>query len=187
MDFLQLRFLGPLKWREPHKSPKVVDFVQSAPFPEAISKAPVDFLDFRLLGPPKWREPHKSPKFVDFVESAPFPEAIFQGSCGFPATPASGTAEMEGTPQKPKSCRFCILEKGPSEIGQECAPNPLTWQNPASISRIQPLRGKPSRSLCVAPLKEELWESMWPFSGGHILEKGPPRDQPRMCSKPFIL
>ena len=60
MDFLQLRFLGPLKWREPHKSPKVVDFVQSAPFPEAISKAPVDFLDFRLLGPLKWREPQKS-------------------------------------------------------------------------------------------------------------------------------
>ena len=29
--------------------------------------------------------------------------------------------------------------------------------------------------MCVAPLKEELWESMWPFSGGHILEKGPPR------------
>ena len=61
---------------EPHKSPKFVDFVEPAPFPEAISKAPVDFLDFRLLGPPKWREPHKSPKFVDFVESAPFPEAI---------------------------------------------------------------------------------------------------------------
>ena len=36
-----------------HKSPKVVDFVESAPFPEAIPKAPVDFLDFRLLGPPK--------------------------------------------------------------------------------------------------------------------------------------
>ena len=29
--------------------------------------------------------------------------------------------------------------------------------------------------MCVAPLQEELWESMWPFSGGHILEKGPPR------------
>ena len=27
------------KWREPHKSPKVVDFVQPAPFAEAISKA----------------------------------------------------------------------------------------------------------------------------------------------------
>ena len=67
-----------------------------------------------------------------------------------------------------------ILEKGPSEIGQECAPNPLTWQNPASIYRIQPLRGMPGRSLCVAPLQEELWESMWPFSEGHILEKGPP-------------
>ena len=26
--------------------------------------------------------------------------------------------------------------------------------------------------MCVAPLKEELWESMWPFSEGHILEKG---------------
>ena len=28
---------------------------------------------------------------------------------------------------------------------------------------------------------------LWPFSGGHILEKGPPRDRPRMCSKSFIL
>ena len=26
-----------------------------------------------------------------------------------------------------------------------------------------------------------------PFSGGHILEKGPPRDRPRRCSKSFIL
>ena len=81
MDFLGFRLLGPPKWREPHKSPKVVDFVESAPFPEAISKAPVDFLDFRLLGQPKWREPHKSPKFVDFVESAPFPEAILMKLC----------------------------------------------------------------------------------------------------------
>ena len=70
-------------------------------------------------------DPHKSLKFVDFIEPAPFPEAI--------------------------------------------------------------LRGKSGRFLCVAALKEELWESMWPFSGGHILEKGPPGDRPRMCSKPFIL
>ena len=48
-------------------------------------------------------------------------------------------------------------------------------------------RSEHGRSLCVAPLKEQLWESMWPFSGGHILEKGPPRDRPRMCSKSFIL
>ena len=33
---------------------------------------------------------------------------------------------------------------------------------------------KQGRSLCLVPLKEELWESMWAFSGGHILEKGPP-------------
>ena len=71
------------KWREPHKRPKFVEFVESAPFPEAISKAPVEFLDFRLLGPPKWREPHKSPKFVDFVESAPFPEAISKAPVDF--------------------------------------------------------------------------------------------------------
>ena len=103
MDFLDFRLLGPLKWREPQKSPKFVDFVKFAPFPEAISKAPVDFLlDLRLLGPLKWREPYKSPKVVDFVSGS-----HFQGPCGFPAFPASGTAEMEGTPQKPKSCRFC--------------------------------------------------------------------------------
>ena len=37
------------------------------------------------------------------------------------------------------------------------------------------------------PTKKQLWGSMWPFSGGHILEKGSPRDRPRMCSKSFIL
>ena len=68
---------------EPHKSPKVVDFVEPALFPEAISKAPVDFLDFRLLGPPKWREPYNRPKCVDFVESAPFPEAISKAPVDF--------------------------------------------------------------------------------------------------------
>ena len=63
---LDFRLVGPLKWRE-HKSPKVVNFVESAPFAEAISKAPWDLLDFRLLGPLKWRKPHKSPQVVDFV------------------------------------------------------------------------------------------------------------------------
>ena len=59
MDFLEIRLLGPPKWREPHKSLKFVDFVESAPFPEAISKAPVDFLDFRP--PPKAGVPRFCP------------------------------------------------------------------------------------------------------------------------------
>ena len=53
LDFLDVWLLGPLKWREPHKSPKVVDFVESAVFAEAISKALLDFMDFRPLGPLK--------------------------------------------------------------------------------------------------------------------------------------
>ena len=44
---------------EPHKSLKFVDFVESAPFPEAISKAPVYFLDFRP--PPKAGVPRFCP------------------------------------------------------------------------------------------------------------------------------
>ena len=103
MDFLHFRPLRPPKWREPCKSPKFVDFVESAPFSEAISNTPVNFLDFQLLGPPKWREHYKSLKFVDFVESGPFPEAISKA----PRFPTSGIAEMEGTPQKPKICGFC--------------------------------------------------------------------------------
>ena len=73
-----------------------VDFAESAPFPEAISKAPADFLAFRLLGPPKWREHHKSPKFVDFVESAPFLEAISKAPVDF--LDFRVAAEMEGNP-----------------------------------------------------------------------------------------
>ena len=68
--------LGPPKWREPHKSPIFVDFVQSAPFPEPFP-APVDFLDFRLLGPPKWRNPTKAAKSsisqCSFLFRKPFP------------------------------------------------------------------------------------------------------------------
>ena len=60
MDFLDFRPLGPPKWRETHKSPKVVDFAESVPFAEAISKAFMDFLDFRFVGPPKWREPESA-------------------------------------------------------------------------------------------------------------------------------
>ena len=45
---------------------------------------------------------------------------------------------------------------------------------PGPPLRGRPLRGRPGRSLCVAALKEELWESMWPFSGGHTLERVPP-------------
>ena len=53
LDFLDVRPLGPLEWREPHKSRIVVDFVESALFAEAISKALLDFMDFRPLGPLK--------------------------------------------------------------------------------------------------------------------------------------
>ena len=77
--------------KESHKSPKFVDFVESAPFPEAISKAPADFLDFRLLGPPKWREPHKSRHFhgpVDFLDFRP------------------PRGRNEGTPQKQQNRPF---------------------------------------------------------------------------------
>ena len=85
---------------------------------------------------------------------------------------------MERTPQQLKICRFCRVR---SFSGKH-------FQNPASISRIQPLRGRPGRSLCVAPLKEELWESMWPFSGGHILEKGPlPRSAKNVLQTLYLM
>ena len=61
----------------------------------------MDFLDFRPLGPPKWREIHKSPKVVDFVESASVAEAICKSLVNF-LDFRSGTAEKEGTSQKPK-------------------------------------------------------------------------------------
>ena len=134
--FPDFRLLGQPKWKEPHKSPKFVDFVESAPFPEAISKAPVDFLDFRSLGPPKWREPHKSPKVVDFVQSAPFPEAI-SGPCGFLGFPASGTAEMKGTPQKPSILYSPLLFRKPF-------PRPL-WISWISGSRTAEMEGTPQK------------------------------------------
>ena len=46
MDFLDFRLLRQPTWREPHKSLKSVDFVESAPFPEAI----LDFQDSALTG-----------------------------------------------------------------------------------------------------------------------------------------
>ena len=216
MNFLDFQLLGPPKWREPHKSLKFVDFVESGPFrqpfprplwiswisglwdrrnegnPTKVQKLSIlqSPLLFRKPFPrPLWiswisglwdrriKETPQKPKICGFCRVRSFSGSHFQGPCGFPGFPASATADMEGTPQKLKICRFCRVR---SFSGSH-------FQNPASISRIQPLRGRPGRSLCVAPLKEELWESMWPFSGGHILEKGPPRDRPRMCSKPFIL
>ena len=92
------------------QKPKTCRFCRVLSFSGSHFQGPVDFLDFLLLGPPKWREPQKSPKFVDFiepVESAPFPQAISKAPVDFPGFPASGAAEMEGTPQKPKICRFC--------------------------------------------------------------------------------
>ena len=70
----------PASGRDPNKSPKVVDFVESAPFVKAVSKAPVDF---RPLEPPKWRELHKSSQIVDFAEPAPFAEAISKAFVDF--------------------------------------------------------------------------------------------------------
>ena len=72
-------------------------------------------------------------------------------------------ALVAGRPTKPFGTHECSKESGPRSAAKQ------------------------DRSSCVAPLLEQLWESMWPFSGGHILEKGSPRDRPRMCSKSFIL
>ena len=69
-----------------------------------------------------------------------------------------------------------ILEKGPPPRSAKNVLQALYLMTKFNVAksgcgfpRIPPLRGRPGRSLCVAPLKEELWESMWPFSGGHIL------------------
>ena len=84
MDFLEIRLLGPPKWREPHKSLKFVDFIESAPFPEAISKAPVDFREGRcaqILSGRQQHEPRinpggatKSSKFGDSLEGCAHPK-----------------------------------------------------------------------------------------------------------------
>ena len=76
----------------PQKPKKFVDFVETAPFPEAISKAPVDFLDFRPPGAAEGRcaqilsrrqqhEPRISPggatkssKFGDSLEGCAHPK-----------------------------------------------------------------------------------------------------------------
>ena len=152
-------------------------FCRARSFSGSHFQGPCGFPGFPVSGTAEIKETPQKPKICGFCRVRSFSGSHFQGPCGFPGFPASATADMEGTPQKLKICRFCRVR---SFSGSH-------FQNPASISRIQPLRGRPGRSLCVAPLKEELWESMWPFSGGHILEKGPPRDRPRMCSKPFIL
>ena len=43
------------------------------------------------------------------------------------------------------------------------------------------------RSLPGSPRCRQALVAGRPFSGGHILEKGPPRDRPKRCSKSFIL
>ena len=91
--FPDFRLLGPPKWREPHKSPKFVDFVESASFPEAISKAPVDFLDFRLLGPAFMEGTPQKPKTCRFCRVRSFSGSHFQGPYGFPGFPP----EIKGT------------------------------------------------------------------------------------------
>ena len=47
--------------------------------------------------------------------------------------------------------------------------------------------GPRCRSLPGSPRCRQALVAGRPFSGGHILEKGPPRDRPRRCSKSFIL
>ena len=63
--------------------PKVVDEVESAPFAEAISKAPSD-LDFRLLGTAEVAGTPQQPKSCRFVESAPLAEAISKAPSNLP-------------------------------------------------------------------------------------------------------
>ena len=141
---------------KPRKSPKLVDFVESARFAEAISKACVDFLDFLLLGPPK--------------SSLAGAEGPYGG----------GRAVLCVWPGGPR-CREALVAGKPSLLGGPRCREALVAGRP-SLPGVPRCR----EALCVAPLKQELWESMWPFSGA-ILEKGPPRDRPRMCSKSFIL
>ena len=47
--------------------------------------------------------------------------------------------------------------------------------------------GRPSLpgGSCVAPLKEQLWGSMWPFSESHILEKGFPEIRQECAPNPL--
>ena len=116
---------------------------------------------------------------------------------------------MEGTPQEPKICRFCRVRSFsgshfqgpcgfpgfPAAAEGRCA-QILSGrqQHEPRISQGGATKSSPAEGRCaqISPGRqqqepEELWRSMWAFSGGHILEKGPPRDRPRMCSKPFIL
>ena len=98
------------KWREPQKSPKVVDFVQPAPFAEAISKAPSCWIS-GFLDRQNARKPHKSPTVVDFVEPAPFAEGISKAPSDLLEFQLLGPP-----PQKPKSCRFCRACSRPLRI-----------------------------------------------------------------------
>ena len=151
-------------------------------------------------------------------------EALVAGRPSLPGGPLVGATSWKRVPprDRPGRCSNSFI------LWQN-----LTWQNPASISRIQVcltsrpslpggprcrealVTGRPSlsgsprcREALVAgrpslPGGPRCREALIagrpslpggprcrrpsPFSGGHILEKGPPQDRPRMCSKSFIL
>ena len=123
----------------PNKSPKFVDFVEPAPFPEATSKAPVDFPGFPGCGTADMEGTPQKPKICRFYRARSFSGSHFQGPCGFAAFPASGTAEMEGTPQKPKICRFCRVRSFSGSHFQGLLVDFLDfWPPKAGVPRFRP-------------------------------------------------
>ena len=83
-----------------------------------------------------------------------------------------------------------ILECGFRGPGNEGLPATRASRQPGSpgneglpATRASRQRGPPGNE----GFRQRGLPRLWLFSGGHILEKGPPRDRPRMCSKSFIL
>ena len=83
-----------------------------------------------------------------------------------------------------------ILECGFRGPGNEGLPAKRASRQPGSpgneglpATRVSRQRGPPGNE----GFRQRGLPRLWPFSGGHILEKRPPRDRPRMCSKSFIL
>ena len=119
----------------------------------------------------------QEPKICRFCRVRSFSGSHFQGPCGFPGFPAAAEGRcaqiLSGRQQHEprispggatKSSKFgdslegCAHPKGQIDFDQP----PLK----AGVPRFRP-GGQQQEP-------EELWRSMWPFSGGHILEKGPP-------------
>ena len=173
--------LGQPKWREPHKSPKVVDFVESAPFPEAISKALMDFLDFRVLGPPKWRKPIKAAKSsisqCSFLFRKPFPWPL--SISGFPA---SGTAEMEGTHKSVKVVGFVesalfpeAISKAPVDFLDFCLWDRRNGGNPTKAQNLSILYSPLLFQSHFRPLWISWISGFWDRRNGGTLQKQPNR------------